>query len=279
MIVEQAIGDAYGAGFEYVDPQIILRHNNLEYFQHPRHLGTKKGMYTDDTQMSIAIAELMIEGAEWTALNIANKFVNAFKRDEREGYAGGFQKFLEMVADGQEFLDKIRPTSDKSGAAMRAPLIGLYKDEQEVLEKTEIQAAVTHNTKDGINAAKAAAMATHFFTWNLGPKQDLAKYIKSKVKGDWLSPWTGKVRSKGWMSVRAALTALMASDSMSDLLKNCVAFTGDVDTVAAVALPAASRCREIRQDIPRWLYSGLENGKYGLDYLELLDEQLLGKNW
>ncbi|MEO1807764.1 MAG: ADP-ribosylglycohydrolase family protein, partial [Bacteroidota bacterium] len=270
MLIELAIGDAYGAGFEYVDKEIVLNHNNLTYRQHPRHLGTKPGMYTDDTQMSLAIAELMVSGEEWTEINIANRFVEVFKRDEREGYAGGFYHFLQKITGGQEFLDKINGTSDKSGAAMRAPVIGIYRDRQEVLEKSRIQAALTHDSKDGINAAQAAAMIVHFFLWEGGRKQDLAKYIKSHVKGDWLSRWTGKVRSKGWMSVRAAITAIQDADTMSDLLKRCISFTGDVDTVAAIALPGASVCRELKNDLPTWLYYELENGPFGRIYIENL---------
>ena len=49
MLLEIAIGDAYGAGFEYVNAAIIREHNALSgTIQHPRH-GTKPGQYTDDT--------------------------------------------------------------------------------------------------------------------------------------------------------------------------------------------------------------------------------------
>jgi ADP-ribosyl-[dinitrogen reductase] hydrolase len=38
MLLELAIGDAYGAGFEYVDVEMVRRRNNLSgYVQHPRH--------------------------------------------------------------------------------------------------------------------------------------------------------------------------------------------------------------------------------------------------
>ncbi len=277
MLLELAIGDAYGAGFEYVDRKIIQQYNNLEYRQHPKHLGTKPGMYTDDTQMSLAIAELIIDNKEWTELNIASKFIEVFKRDEREGYASGFYHFLRKIKGGEEFLQKINPTSEKSGAAMRAPIIGIFKDKQEVLEKTEIQAAITHDTKDGINAAKAAALIPHFFLWENGKKKNLAKYIKSNVKGDWLNRWTGKVRSKGWMSVRAAITAIQETKSMTELLKTCIAYTGDVDTVAAIALAGASVCKEIKKDLPNQLFYNLEDGQYGKSYIENIDKQLLLK--
>lgn len=277
MILELAIGDAYGAGFEYVEREIIHRYNNLNYRQHPKHLGTKPGMYTDDTQMSLGITELILENKDWTDLNIANKFVEVFKRDEREGYAQGFYHFLRKIKSGEEFLEKINPTSEKSGAAMRAPVIGIFKDKKEVLEKAEIQAAITHNTKDGINAAKASALIPHFFIWENGKKKDLAKFIKSNVKGDWLNSWAGKVRSKGWMSVRAAITAIQETNSMADLLKKCISYTGDVDTVAAIALAGGKVCKEIKNDLPRGLYSNLEDGKYGRVYIEKIDKNLKEK--
>ena len=278
MLIELAIGDAYGAGFEYLDRKDVQPYNDLSYRQHPKHLGTKPGMYTDDTQMSLAIAELILEEQDWTPLNIANKFVEVFKRDPREGYAEGFYHFLRKnTGGGEEFLEKINGGSDKSGAAMRAPVLGTFKDKAEVLEKAEIQASLTHNTKDGINAAQASALIPHFFIWEGGKKQDLAKYIKANVKGDWLSRWTGKVRSKGFMSVRAAITSIMESNKMSELLKLCISYTGDVDTVAAIALAGASVCKEIKQDIPYWLYGDMENGTYGRDYIESLDTQLKEK--
>lgn len=79
------------------------------------------------------------------------------------------------------------------------------------------------------------------------------------------------------MSVRAAITALAESDRMSDLLCRCVDFTGDVDTVAAVACGAAAHCAEIEQDLPEVLLRELEDGPYGKDYLIELDARLLGK--
>ncbi|MEO1443342.1 MAG: ADP-ribosylglycohydrolase family protein, partial [Chloroflexota bacterium] len=149
MLVELAVGDAYGAGFEYTDVDFVNARNNLSrYIKHPRH-NIIPGYYTDDTQMSLAIAELLVSGDPWTPLNLAKKFVEVFKRDPREGYAGRFYQFLQDTPDGEMFLADIRPDSDKSGAAMRAAPIGVLADTAEVIEKCKVQAAVTHNTPDG----------------------------------------------------------------------------------------------------------------------------------
>ena len=64
MLLELAVGDAYGAGFEYVNKQLITQFNNLgRYVKHPRH-STRPGNYTDDTQMTLAIAEAILSGED-----------------------------------------------------------------------------------------------------------------------------------------------------------------------------------------------------------------------
>jgi len=80
---------------------------------------------------------------------------------------------------------------------------------------------------------------------------------------------------KGIDCVQAALTAVAQADSLSDLLYRCVQFCGDVDTVAAIAVAAASTSRHIDRDVPTVLRDGLENGPFGRDHLIALDEKLL----
>ena len=275
MLLELAIGDAYGAGFEYVDSELVERYNDLSgYVQHPRYqIGS--GRYTDDTQMSLAIAETLVAQDPWTPEVLAHRFVSTFKRDPREGYAGKFYQFLLQVQDGQQFLKNITWTSDKSGAAMRAAPIGVLPTVKQVIEATTIQAAITHNTPDGINAAIAASLMSHYFIYKLAQKHELVQFLDAHVPGEWSNPWQGEVRSKGWMSVRAAITAVMRNDSLSALLKDCIAFTGDVDTVAAIALAAASCSEEITKDLPDHLITGLENDTYGRDYIINLDRKLM----
>jgi ADP-ribosyl-[dinitrogen reductase] hydrolase len=277
MLVELAIGDAYGAGFEYVSDSIVLERNDLSgYMQHPRH-ATQPGCYTDDTQMSIAVAEAILSDEPWTPEMLAQHFVTAFKRDPREGYAGGFYAFLQEIRDGAEFLARIRPHSDKSGAAMRAGPIGVHSRVKDVIDRCTIQATLTHNTPDGIRAAVAASLMTHYFIYRLGPKSDLADFLASHVPGPWAVPWQGKVGQLGTMSVHAAVSALTANRSMKELLQTCVSFTGDVDTVATIALAAGSCAEEIAQDLPDHLVSGLENGRFGRDFLKDLDKRLMDR--
>jgi ADP-ribosyl-[dinitrogen reductase] hydrolase len=275
MLLELAVGDAYGAAFEYVPDDLIRKHNTASYYsKHPRH-PLPPGCYTDDTQMSLAVAEAILSGERWTPRLLAHHFVQAFRRDSREGYAAGFYKLLCELQDGDDLLARIRPDSDKSGASMRAAPLGVFPTIGEVIDKCRVQAAITHNTPDGINAACAAALMAHYFLYRLGPRERLGEFLQGQVPGAWAAPWQGKVGQKGWMSVRAAITAVMRNVRFSDLLKDCVNFTGDVDTVAAMAMAAASCSEEYEQDLPENLRLTLENGTFGRDYLVELDRRLL----
>jgi ADP-ribosylglycohydrolase len=285
VLIEASVGDAYGASFEYSPISHIEKHNTGIYFsKHPRH-PVPPGFYTDDTQMTLAIAESLLSGEPWTPLNLSCRFVEVFKRDPRKGYAGGFYHFLQEVTTGKEFLQKIKPTSDKSGAAMRTTPIGLLSSIPEVVEKTVIQASITHNTPDGIAAALAASLLVYYFHKNAGPIESCGDWIdevlnshkdpkKERIIRRWNRPWEGKVRTKGYMSVKAAITAVSRNISLTDLLVDCIEFTGDVDTVATIALAAASLSKDYIKDLEESLILGLENGPYGREYLLWLDRQL-----
>mgnify|MGYP000524115904 CR=1 FL=1 len=271
MLVEMAIGDAYGAGFEYAPADFVRRYNDLShYVQHPRH-PLPPGNYTDDTQMGLAVTEAIIDGDAWTPQRLAERFVDAFHRGPRPGYAKGFHQLLQQIDSGNELLARIRPRSDKTGAAMRAPPIGVFTDPQEVIERAAVQAAITHDTDTGRRAAQASALCLHFCHHRRGPLTDLGRFLDHHVAGDWTPVWRGKVGSRGWMAVRAAVTALMEGQSQADVLRRCVAYTGDTDTVAAIAMPAAASSAELASDLPTPLVDHLEDDPYGLTYLRGVD--------
>jgi len=274
MLLELAIGDAYGAGFEFADRGVIEDHNDLSgYIKHRKHdLGL--GRYTDDTQMSIAIAEIMLNGSEWTPIGIADKFVDVFKRDPRPGYSTRMSKTLQNSENGTDFLKKIQTKAESSGAAMRAPPLGFMPDIEKIIEYATLQAKVTHNTETGVNSAIASALMTHYFLHNKGRKKDLPDFIKKYTSSWWTSSVIGEVGKKAYMHIRAAINSIVNEETLSGVLERSVSFGGDTDTVAAIAMAAASCCKEIKKDIPDVLLEGLEKGKYGTGYLINLERSL-----
>ncbi len=280
LLVDIAVGDAYGAGFEF-RPRMFVEENNTgeTFFAHA--LGPHgPGEYTDDTQMSIAIAELVLQHRHspygLSQEKIAENFLRIFKRDPRETYAKHFFEFLKTVADTQDFLARIKSDSRRSGAAMRALPAGVYDTPEKVIWFSHLQASVTHNTKEGRDSAAAAALMYHYFWYGLGPKKDLHEYLDAYVPGyEWGNDWNGFCPSDGIPCVKAAATAIRSSNDPMALLVRSVGFCGDTDTVAALAYGAGMASREIfRDDSTRHLEKSLEDGKYGRTYLQEISRQL-----
>lgn len=274
MLVEIAIADAYGAGFEYTRPHASRPNLGESYVAHPTHKEVLPGKYTDDTQATLAIVECLLNN-KVSKKDFADSMVTAFQRDPRAGYARGYQKFLESIQSGDEFLEKILPNSDKSGGAMRAGPIGLLPNIKDVLKLSKIQASVTHDTRNGILSAQGAALMVHHQAYNLGPIDDLPRFLDHYANGlMWLSPHVGEAGPKGEQIVRAALNVLLTSKSLKEVLINSVEGGGDTDTVAVIAMACASVSRYYKRDIPNKLYTSLEKGRYGFPYIEGMDKRL-----
>lgn len=273
-----AVGDSYGAGFEYAPPDFTKANNDLKaYRPHPK--GTiRAGCYTDDTQEALGNAELLLSGEALTTRNLARYMLAVFKRDPRQGYAQGFYDLLTKCKTWMDLVRRLQPHSNKSGGAMRAAPYGMLPDVQDVIDRAMWQASLTHATRNGMTAAAGAALLVYGCRCNCDTGY-LPSYLNDLLPGFAFDvEWVGRVGSPGLDAVRAAVTAIESfPPSMSAILHRCVAYTGDVDTVAAIALAAASQHPGIAQDLPQVLIDGLENGPYGRDYLAQMDAALEAK--
>ena len=292
----------YNTGLDY--PRVLIERAKLIQ---PDLVTTKRlpirAKYTDDTQMEIGTVELILSGKpfkQMTQLDLATAMFIAYKRDPRKGYARGFQGVLDEVNTPTELLHALWPHSARNGAAMRASSWGVLPDEGQVIDMAMWQASLTHATQEGFLSAAAAALMVHAMWYRKCDRYDLEIYLNKwlplpphlnpnpdstvDVELGWASTHEGPVPMSGISTVMAAITALLGPvteddqkgpDTMQDLLTSCIAFTGDVDTVAAIAMPVGALCPDIEKNLPQALYDGLENGEYGLDYLKTLDQELL----
>ena len=276
------IGDAYGAGFEFKNSMLI--HNDAQkFYNHPTHMASdgsgnslRVGQYTDDTQMSIAVAETLL-GDDYSKLAFADSFTRCFHRDPRKGYASGFYGFLLKTKTGKEFLQNILPNSDKNGAAMRSVPLGFLPTPEEVIEVATTQASITHATPGGIDSSIIVGLASWYLMHN-PDKDGLISFIEHKVPGYNLSEtWVGYVPCHGISTAKAALSVLMSTNSMKEALIKSVALGGDTDSVASITLGLLDCYSGRDDDLPRTLLTTCEQGNYGLDYCIELEEVLFNK--
>ena len=273
MMMTIAIGDAYGAGFEFAPRDKIERHNDgAGYVDHE--LGIPAGRYTDDTQMSIAVAELLLRDAPLDAPACADAFVHVYQRDPRGGYSRGFGQLLSEVADGAELLRRIHPGSVRNGAAMRSVPLGLIEDRSLMRRVASVQASVTHDSDAGRLSSEIVALMAHSLLRRTARVDELAAMVATETGFELRRDWCAEVEVDALQTLHAVHTALVAQRSMRGLLRACVDFGGDTDSVAAIALGLAGLSDEFQDDLPASLFDGLENGPFGRDWLQALDARL-----
>lgn len=274
MLLEIAIGDAYGAGFEFVDDEVIEKEHKLDKYYVSGIDDLKAGQYTDDTQMTLGLVEFMLSKEEWTKENITKYFLKAFKRDPRGGYAKDFYDFLNSVKDNKEFAEKINPESIRNGAAMRSVPLSIIKDKEVLKKCAKIQASITHDTHEGIVSSQAVALIGHYFLYENGSKNDLKNYLAKETFEIFKDNKKDRVPCDGIETIDAVITVLKESESYLDILDKSIKLGGDTDSVASIALGLASLSNQFKKELPDFLFTELENLEYGKDYIEKLENNL-----
>lgn len=290
MLLRIAQADAYCLATEYIkfprDKAIYDRALEFRsYVQHPTH-SLSAGRYSDDTQMSVAVAEALIAEAGWGGYVdcvakewFCVRFWSAFKRDPRDGYSRGFQKLLEESHSPKELAAKLDPNSDKNGAAMRSVPLGVIYDVKEMLDVARAQASVTHATRVGILTSQAVALMSHFALHHEGALDtDMFAWCSKQLPEfrEFLGAWSGPVTGPdvGMKTVQAVVTLLEREHSLKGIMRQVIEWGGDTDSVASIAVGIASA--RIKNDLPDFFEHGLETGrKYGVEFLRNLGESLM----
>ncbi|MNK60488.1 ADP-ribosylglycohydrolase [compost metagenome] len=271
MLVYAAIGDAYGAAFEFLDYARWPKNDGQHYYRQPD-TGLGDGKYTDDTQMLAGVVDVMLKsGRHATPLEFANKWHDQYNRDPRAGYAMGFKNLLESTENGEELIEKLIPKSSRSGAVMRAAVVGGLNNVHDVLDMAKRQAIITHDTPIAIECAQAVALLAHFMIHKRGPRDQARGFVNDVLAGTRTVDWTED--RNDWATVEAvdcarnAVTAWYKSSTVTEVLVNSVAPGGDTDTVATIAMALAWADPTIRDDLHVNMLNDLETGVYGFEYL------------
>lgn len=291
MLVRIAQADAYAMALEYVDavahPELLARALRFErYLAHPTHHRVAAGSYTDDTQMSVAVAEVLLSCAEPTAHDFGDAFFRCYARDPRHGYSRGFQALLERVRSADELRAALGARSDKNGAAMRSVPIGLLPDVERVVAIASVQAAVTHDTRGGIDSAVAVALMSHFAHHEGDGFDSMHRFCTraSPAFAPFARSWNGPVGvpendklglGVGMCTAWAVSTLLVEETSLLAMMRRLLRWGGDTDSVAAIAWGIAS-ARYPSEQLPAFFERDLEVGRpYGVEFLRDLGRRLM----
>ena len=229
-------GDICGSIYEW---------HNIKYKLKEDELITPLSQFTDDSIMTIAVAEgistafdeigenwLNNADAENTIYNrVKNVMLEYARHYAWAGYGGGFRKWF-MSENPQPY------GSYGNGSAMRASYCGWAAKSLEEAEKlAEISSSITHNHPDGINGAKVVA-ASIFILRNGGDKTDVKEYVSKIYNIDFTiedirEKYELDVSCKG--SVPQGVVSFLEGEDFADVISNAISIGGDSDTIAAIA--------------------------------------------
>lgn len=295
LLLGMAIGDAFGARFENLKrAEITLSHEEELYRERNR--------YTDDTQMAIGIAELLISDRPFTRINLAEAFLAAYRRDPRPGYSDITRHMLEDSADGTSFLQSLPEEEIRmrksDGAVMRALPLGVLADRREVIQNALISARITHGHPDSLAATVGIALIVHERYHQRKPFieiiRDFPEIIPELTSKN--REYLHRIITTGWnvqtilqeyesygvpytesIILLGAVIAILISfgEDPGRALKEAVLLGGDTDTTACIVLGAVC-IHPGRENLAPFLIQNLEDGPYGRGFLIELGNVL---NW
>jgi ADP-ribosylglycohydrolase len=187
-----------------------------------------KANFTDDTVLTIAVADSILTGGDLT--DLLKAYARAYPA---AGYGGSFRDWA-----NSESRDSYG--SWGNGSAMRvAPVGWAYSALDEVLIRARWTAEPTHDHPDAIHGAQAVASAI-FLARTGSSKQDIAGYLERKFRYDLqpriddLRPTFGfDVSCKG--TVPPAIIAFLDGSDYESAVRLAISLGGDCDTLACIA--------------------------------------------
>jgi poly(ADP-ribose) glycohydrolase ARH3 len=183
-LLGHAVGDALGAPFEGMPADVVFREFGpvRAIFDSPPFSPLA---YTDDTEMTIGVAEVLIYDGTIDPARLAAAFERNYTPGR--GYGPGAQRILDAVragGDWQALAATVFPGGSLgNGAAMRVAPVGLlfHRDQTTLLEQARLSALPTHTHPVGIEAAQIFAAAIAFVLTRLVEETD--QYVKLLAAG------------------------------------------------------------------------------------------------
>ena len=221
------LGDMIGAPYEFD------RGSKTKVFP----LFTAGSRFTDDSVMTIAVAEALLETGEASPEEIRAAVVRSMQKWGGKypdaGYGRRFSGWL-TETDPQPY------GSWGNGSAMRVSSAGwLYDTLEKTRQAARLTAEVTHNHPEGIKGAEAAACAI-FMARTGSAKEQIREYAEQEFGYD-LSRTCDEIRpdyhhvESCQQTVPEALTAFLEGTDFEDVIRTAVSLGGDCDTLTCIA--------------------------------------------
>lgn len=204
-------------------------------------LFSKRCEFTDDSVMTIAVAEAFLDALEENTKpsddtirkNLISQMQRYGKLYPNAGYGARFSWWL-TTKNPEPY------NSFGNGSAMRVSSVAwLFNSIETVRHAARLSAEVTHNHPEGIKGAEATASAIYLARTGHS-KEEIRQYIENEFDYalnrtcDEIRPSYRHVESC-METVPEAITAFLEGESFEDVIRTAVSLGGDCDTLTAIA--------------------------------------------
>jgi poly(ADP-ribose) glycohydrolase ARH3 len=306
------LGDAFGSGFEGMDPDRARFHLDILDSPSVHHFVSKKltRSYTDDTDMTLALAESIIQCGQIDPEDIAKQF--SLHCDLTRGYAIGTIKAVEALRVGLKWYEVARIVFENgsfgNGAAMRVAPIGLfYHHDLDGLQEAAIkQANITHVHPLGQWGAVMQACSVGLAVIQK-PKEPFKKeqmvvnlrealwggpieYMKALNKIEEMLSQGKRLQTRevvqslgngveaNFSVPTACYTAITYSPDFCDAVRAAISLGGDTDTIAGM-VGAIVGAHAGEKGLPVEWIEQLEDGPRGRSFARGLADRLFETWW
>lgn len=156
-----AIGDALGkfAESKLPDYQPLLDWDGKTFLPSVYHK-LEAHQYTDDTMMSLAVAESLITNSGFNPDDLSKRYVELFTSNTIRGYGRTTKLAIDNLISGKHWSESGVIGSYGNGVAMRVAPFGVYfrNDFKSLIEAVKIDNAMTHNSDESEAGALAIAI-------------------------------------------------------------------------------------------------------------------------
>ncbi len=237
-----AVGDALGATVEFMTPREIKHHHGVhQEIVGGGWLNLKPGQVTDDTTMSLALGEAIINAGGIDAIAIASAFDN-WMRGKPVDIGNTVRRGLLHFRKTGEPVSPLNEHDAGNGACMRTlpvALATLGQDEEGVRDAVRSQAHVTHNNPVSDAGTFCVVEMVQGALLGVAPNELLNGPVKRLVEEqpDFAFRQTRNDNPSGYIvhTLRVVFEALFDSDSFEECLVRTVNQGGDADTTGAIA--------------------------------------------
>jgi ADP-ribosylglycohydrolase len=151
-----------------------------------------EGLYSDDTQMSLAVANALISSQNTNSLenvmnNISEEFVHWLETADPRAPGYTCIEGCKKMKLGVYWCSSGNTESKGCGAAMRTAPIGLfYEDVNKIVETARAASICTHSHPTGVASGIATALFTYYAKNNENPESMIDNVIENIAKHDTL---------------------------------------------------------------------------------------------